>query len=81
MDQATPSSSSGKKTSIADSVAVLALRIIFIVVAGGVGTIWSQSRDFDGYGGLTPFLVFSGVLIVAFGIVGIDISTKVSCCY
>ena len=72
MDQATPSSSSGKKTSIADSVAVLALRIIFIVVAGGVGTIWSQSRDFDGYGGLTPFLVFSGVLIVAFGIVGID---------
>lgn len=72
MDQATPSSSSGKKTSIADSVAVLALRIIFIVVAGGVGTIWSQSRDFDGYGGLTPFLVFSGVLIVAFGVVGID---------
>jgi uncharacterized protein YacL len=72
MDQATPSSSSGKKTSIADSVAVLALRIIFIVVAGGVGTIWSQSRDLDGYGGLTPFLVFSGVLIVAFGIVGID---------
>jgi uncharacterized protein YacL len=42
------------------------------VVAGGVGTIWSQSRDFAGYGGLTPFLVFSGVLIVAFGIVGID---------
>jgi uncharacterized protein YacL len=42
------------------------------VVAGGVGTIWSQSRDFDGYGGLTPFLVFSGVLIVAFGLVGID---------
>jgi uncharacterized protein YacL len=72
MDQTTPSNSSGRKTSIADSVAVLALRIIFIVVAGGVGTIWSQSKDFNGYGGLTPFLVFSGVLIVAFGVVGID---------
>lgn len=72
MEPSTLTNPSGRKSSIADSVAVLALRVIFIVVAGGVGTIWSQSRDFDGYGGLTPFLVFSGVLIVAFGVVGID---------
>ncbi len=61
-----------KKAPIADAVAVLALRIIFIIVAGGVGTIWAQSQDFDGFGSLTPFLVFSGVLIVAFGVVAID---------
>ncbi|XZE46723.1 PIN/TRAM domain-containing protein [Pirellulaceae bacterium SH467] len=67
-----PASDRNKKAPIADAVAVLALRIIFIIVAGGVGTIWAQSQDFDGFGSLTPFLVFSGVLIVAFGVVAID---------
>jgi uncharacterized protein YacL len=60
------------KAPIADAVAILALRIIFITVAAGVGTIWARSADLQSIGVLTPYLVFSGVLIVAFGVVAVD---------
>lgn len=60
------------KRPIADSFAIIILRIVFIIVAIGVGTTWSQSKDFGGASDLTPFMVFSGVLIVALGVVAVD---------
>ena len=60
------------KRPFADSFAIIILRIVFIIVAVGVGTTWSQSKDFSGTGNATPFMVFSGVLIVALGVIAVD---------
>jgi uncharacterized protein YacL len=55
-----------------DTIAVLVLRVIFIAVAAGVGSLWARASDLQVFGPLTPYFVFSGVLIVAFAIVAID---------
>lgn len=71
------------KDSLADSVAIVALRIIFIVAAASVGASLAQSlaqsplsmvpdgpqnRSFA-----TPYMVFSGVLLVAFAVIALDL--------
>jgi uncharacterized protein YacL len=61
-----------KKTPLADAIALLILRIVFIVVAGGVGTIWSRAPELQVLGPSMPYLVFSGALLAAFGIIAAD---------
>jgi uncharacterized protein YacL len=46
--------------------------VIFITVAAGVGTIWARSPDLQIFGAAMPYLVFSGVLLVAFAVVAAD---------
>jgi uncharacterized protein YacL len=57
---------------LADTIAVMVLRVIFILVAGGVGAIWARSGQFVNLGAFGPYIVFSGVMLVAFGVVAID---------
>jgi uncharacterized protein YacL len=58
------------KTPLVDSIAILLLRIIFITVAAGVGAIWSKEDSFQSAS--MPYLVFIGVLLVAFAVVTAD---------
>ncbi len=66
------------RSSLADSIAIVALRIIFIVSAASVGASMSQSalvripNDPDANTLVTPYLVFSGVLVTAFAVIAID---------
>jgi uncharacterized protein YacL len=60
------------KSPLSDTIAVLVLRVIFILVAGGVGAIWARSEDFGSLGAFGPYIVFSGVMLVAFGVVAMD---------
>lgn len=66
------------KTPLADAVAIMVLRVIFITVAAGVGASWARSlalQDISSSGTselLTPYLVFSGLLLVAFAVVAVD---------
>jgi len=60
------------KTPFADALAILFLRVIFITVAAGVGAIWARSPDLQVLGPLMPYLIFSGVLLAAFGVVAAD---------
>lgn len=60
------------KTPFADALAILLLRVIFITVAAGVGAIWARSPDLQVLGPLMPYLIFSGVLLAAFGVVAAD---------
>ena len=60
------------KTPLADALAILCLRVIFITVAAGVGAIWARSPDLQSLGPLMPYLIFSGVLLAAFGVVAAD---------
>ena len=59
------------KTPFSDALAILFLRILFITVAGGVGAIWARSPDLSSVNGM-PYLIFGGVLLAAFGVVGLD---------
>jgi uncharacterized protein YacL len=54
---------------LADTIAVLVLRVVFILVAGGVGAIWARSGNFGDLGAFGPYIVFTGVMLVAFGVV------------
>ncbi len=65
-----PNFEKDSKTPVSDAVAILVLRVIFITVAAGVGTIWARSTDLPRP--LTPYLVFSGILMLAFVVVAID---------
>jgi len=58
------------KTPFVDAIAILVLRIIFITVAAGVGAIWSRSDSLQDP--KMPYLVFIGVLLVAFAVVAVD---------
>jgi len=60
------------KTPFADALAILALRIVFITVAAGVGAIWARSPDMLNMAPIMPYLAFSGVLLAAFAVVAID---------
>ena len=59
------------KTPFSDALAILFLRILFITVAGGVGAIWARSPDLSSVNGM-PYIIFCGVLLAAFGVVGLD---------
>ncbi|MFO0013699.1 MAG: PIN/TRAM domain-containing protein [Planctomycetota bacterium] len=66
------------RSHLADSVAIIALRIIFIVAAASVGASLAQSsllrigNDPDSRNSVTPYMVFSGVLLIAFAVIAID---------
>ncbi len=60
------------KAPIADAVAMFGFAHHFHHGSGWCRTIWARSADLQSIGVLTPYLVFSGVLIVAFGVVAVD---------
>jgi len=65
--------------SLADSVAIVILRIVFIVAAASIGASLAQSpfvRIADGPDArtvVTPYLVFSSVLLIALGVIALDV--------
>lgn len=65
------------RSPLADSIAIVALRIIFILAAASVGASLAQSssRLTEGTQSLTsvtPYLIFSGVLLIAFAVIALD---------
>lgn len=58
------------KTSLVDAIAILILRIIFITVAAGVGAIGSRLTYFSNP--IMPYLIFGGVMLIAFAVVAVD---------
>ncbi|MCU0709276.1 MAG: hypothetical protein MUF23_13385, partial [Pirellula sp.] len=66
------------RSQLADSIAIVALRIIFIVAAASVGASLAQSplvRIADDPGTpnlITPYMIFSGVLMIAFSVIALD---------
>ncbi len=65
------------RSPLADSIAIVALRIIFILAAASVGAALAQSssRLTEGTQSLTsvtPYLIFSGVLLIAFAVIALD---------
>ncbi len=77
-----PSKRGSKSLSNPDNIAMLALRLIFVFVAVGVGTLFLPSRvgtlslpppgAVDSSSWL-PFMIISGVLLLAAGVISIDI--------
>lgn len=72
-----PTGSREASSPFADSIAITVLRIIFIVAAASVGASLAQSSILrigasDERTFVTPYLVFSGVLLTAFGVVALD---------
>jgi hypothetical protein len=63
----------------ADSIAIVILRIIFVVAAAGLGASLAASMSAKIVPGeerstaITPYLVFSGVLLVACGVIFLDL--------
>ena len=57
-----------------DAIALLALRVLFITVAAGVGAIWARSDSFRHP--MMPYLVFSGALLAAFVVVAADMMIR-----
>ncbi|MCY2980577.1 MAG: PIN/TRAM domain-containing protein [Planctomycetota bacterium] len=55
-------------------MALLALRVLFITVAAGVGAIWARSDSFRHP--MMPYLVFCGALLVAFVVVAADMMIR-----
>jgi uncharacterized protein YacL len=66
------------RSSLADSIAIVALRIIFILAAASVGASLAQSslsRLTEGtqtLSSVAPYLIFSGVLLIAFAVIALD---------
>lgn len=66
------------RSPLADSLAIVALRIIFIVAAASVGASLAQSplvrisNDPDLQTSVTPYMIFSGVLLLAFAVIALD---------
>jgi uncharacterized protein YacL len=66
------------RSQLADSVAIVALRIIFVVAAASVGASLAQSplvrlaNDPDTPNLITPYMIFSGVLMIAFSVIALD---------
>lgn len=73
-----PSKPRDAGSTLADSVAIVALRIIFVVAAASVGASLAQSplarisTDPDSQSAVVPYLIFSGVLLIAFGVIAMD---------
>lgn len=57
-----------------DAIALLALRVLFITVAAGVGAIWARSDSFRNP--MMPYFVFCGALLVAFVVVAADMMIR-----
>ena len=62
------------KTPFVDAIALLALRVLFITVAAGVGAIWARSDSF--LHPMMPYLVFCGALLAAFLVVAADMMIR-----
>lgn len=62
------------KTPLVDAIALLALRVLFITVAAGVGAIWARSDSFSSP--MMPYLVFFGALLAAFAVVAADMMIR-----
>ncbi len=82
MDNQSSGSNIGKREAsspFADSIAIVILRIIFVVAAAGLGASLATSMSAKIAPGeeqsttITPYLVFSGVLLVACGVIFLDL--------
>jgi len=61
-----------KSLSNPDNIAMLALRLIFVFIAAGVGTLFLPPPGGDS-ADWPPFMIFSGVLLLAAGVISIDV--------
>ena len=82
MDNQSSGSNIGKREAsspFADSIAIVILRIIFVVAAAGLGASLAASMSAKIVPGeeqsttITPYLVFSGVLLIACGVIFLDL--------
>ncbi len=67
-----PSKRGKKMFQTPDGVAMLALRLIFVFVAAGVGTMFLPPAGGEAPSWL-PFMIFSGVLLLAAGVISVDV--------
>lgn len=55
-----------------DSIAMLALRLIFVFIAAGVATLFLPPEGYEGPAWL-PYMIFSGVMLMAAGVISLDV--------
>jgi uncharacterized protein YacL len=61
-----------------ESIAIVVLRIIFVLAAASIGASLAQSvlsnlaNESQSYSAVTPYLIFSGVLLIAFAVIALD---------
>lgn len=67
-----------ERSVLVDSIAIVVLRIIFILAAASIGATLAQSvlaglaNESQAYSAVTPYLIFSGVLLIAFAVIALD---------
>jgi uncharacterized protein YacL len=54
-------------------MALVILRCVFVLVAAGIGAQFAQSDLLQGTPVYTPYLVFGGIVLLALGVVGLDV--------